>query len=106
MSKLAVLQEEQHGSETRLAELRQQLDTQQARLQSQVGCRQKRLPVDVLFILLLLHHACLPVCLHLCMPVLSQVRCRHKSFPIDVAVVIDKPDTATEAATAEAKESL
>ncbi len=84
MSKLAVLQEEQRSSETRLAELRQQLDTQQARLQSQVRCRQKRLPVDLPSVLLLLH----PACLHLCMPVLPQVRCRHKSCPSDVAVVL------------------
>jgi len=66
MSKLAVLQEEQHSSETRLAELRQQLDTQQARLQSQVRCRHKHLPIDLLFVLLLLHHACLPGCMYTC----------------------------------------
>ncbi|KAL0020621.1 hypothetical protein WJX79_002482 [Trebouxia sp. C0005] len=37
LSKLAVLQDEHHSSERHLAELQQQLDTQQARLQSQIG---------------------------------------------------------------------
>ena len=67
MSKLAVLQDEQHGSETRLAELRQQLDTQQARLQSQVRCRHKHLPMPV-------RPAAVASCLSVCMYVCTYVR--------------------------------
>lgn len=67
LSKLAVLQDEQHSSEKRLAELRQQLDSQQALLQSQVRCGHKHLPIGLPYILLLLHPACLPACMCVCM---------------------------------------